>query len=468
VCTSWRCGEYTFDGCLQWLVGTRPDSPTNRIWQELGALGNRQIVNHDEFMCVEGRDRRTLHVYANADRFEQHLRELSPADADMAHALCEAVRRLAALDHSVQRAEWPGAIAGAAATIPSLARWLTPTWQELAARFTDRFVRDALRGLFDLPNFPALAGIAVLAWQHARDAGYPVGGSLILAQAIEARYVGLGGQITYDASVDKILVADGRAVGVQLDNGDKCPADVVISCADGHATIFQMLEGRYVDEAIRRQYVSERILKPLVQVSLGVDADFSGQPRALTFPIAAPVAIAGQVRDQLTVRHYAYDPTLAPSGKTPLVVLLETDYEWWATLAADPQRYAAEKQHVAETVQAILKERFGSLLDRVEEVDVATPMTWERFSGNWRGAYEGWLPTRGALARGLLGGMRQSLPGLDGFYMSGQWVVPGGGLPGVAPAARALIQRLCKQDGKRFVTTRAVEEHAQLPQSVAA
>jgi phytoene dehydrogenase-like protein len=63
--------------------------------------------------------------------------------------------------------------------------------------------------------------------------------------------------------------------------------------------------------------------------------------------------------------------------------------------------------------------------------------------------------------------MRQTLPGLDGCYMTGQWVVPGGGLPGVAPAARALIQRLCKQDGKRFVTTRAAEEHARLPLSVA-
>jgi phytoene dehydrogenase-like protein len=33
VCTSWRRGEYVFDGCIEWLVGTRPGSFTNRIWQ---------------------------------------------------------------------------------------------------------------------------------------------------------------------------------------------------------------------------------------------------------------------------------------------------------------------------------------------------------------------------------------------------------------------------------------------------
>jgi phytoene dehydrogenase-like protein len=453
VCTSWQRGEYTFDGCLQWLVGTRQDSPTHHIWQELGALGDRPVVNHDEFMCIEARDGRTLHVYSDANRFEQELRALSPSDADAAHALCEAVRRIAALDHTFDRGDWPSLVADVTAAIPRVARWVPSTWQELAARFTDRFLRDALRSLFDLPEFPALLGIMVLAWQHARDAGYPLGGSLTLARAIEARYLGLGGEVTYNARVEKVLVEAGRAVGVRLADGTAYPADIVVSCADGHATIFQMLEGRFADVGIRAQYATGRILKPLVQVSLGVAADFSEQPRALSFPIPKPVSIAGQVRDQLTVRHYAYDPTLAPAGKTSLVVLLETDYDWWAALGSDSERYAAEKRRIAEDVQGILKDRFGSLLDRVEEVDVATPLTWERFSGNWRGAYEGWLPTRGAVLRALMGGLRKTLPGLENFYMVGQWVVPGGGLPGVAPAARALVQRLCAEDGKRFTTS---------------
>jgi phytoene dehydrogenase-like protein len=457
VCTSWRRGDYVFDGCIEWLVGTRPGSSVNRIWQELGALDNRRVVNHDEFVCIESRDGRVLHVYSDADRLERHLRELSPADADMAHALCDAIRHMAALDLPPDHeGDWLGIVNRAAAAVPSLLRWRAPTWQELTARFSDHFVRDALRDILDQPDFPALAGIMNLAWMHARDAGYPIGGSLAFAEAIEQRYRELGGEITYDAPVDKILVEDGRAVGLRLADGTEHRADIVVSCADGHATIFRMLEGRFVDDQIRRQYVPERIFKPLVQVSLGVDADFSDLPHALVFPIPTPIRIAGEVRERLQVRHYAYDPTLAPKGKTSLVVMMESDYDFWAALRREPEQYAAEKQRVAETVQSILTERFGGLLDHVDEVDVATPLTWERFSGNWRGAFEGWRPTRGAMVRGLMGGLRKTLPGLENFYMVGQWVVPGGGLPGVAPAARALVQRLCKQDGKRFVTTVAV------------
>jgi phytoene dehydrogenase-like protein len=346
-------------------------------------------------------------------------------------------------------------VAGVASALPSLVRWYGRTWQELSAGFTDHFVRDALRSFGDLPDLPALGGIMPLAWMHARDAGYPVGGSQTLTEAIEARYRELGGEIHYGVPVDRILVQNGRATGIRLRDGTEHRADYVISCADGHATIFDLLEGRFVDDEIRRRYAHTPIYRPIVQVSLGVSADLSAQPRSVSFPIPTPISIGGEVRERMTVTHYAYDPTLAPAGKTSLAVLLESDYDWWKALARDPQAYTMEKEHIAESVQALLKARFGALLDQVEEVDVATPLTWVRHTGNWRGAYEGWLPTRKTMGQSLRGGMRKTLPGLDGFYMVGQWVVPGGGLPGVAPAARALIKRLCKQDGRSFRTTLA-------------
>jgi phytoene dehydrogenase-like protein len=465
VCTSWQRDGYIFDGCLEWLMGSRAGSPLNRIWQELGALAGREIVNHDEFVRIEGRDGRTLVVYTDAERLERHLRELAPADGATSHALCEVVRRCAALDRGdgpahglVGMASWLATGVRLLPAVPNLVQWRGLTWQELTARFTDRFVRDALRSLFDLPDFPALGGLIPLAWMHARDAGYPIGGSLALAQAIEQRYRDLGGQIQYDARVDKIMVEGGRAVGVRLTDGTEHRADDVVSAADGHATIFGLLEGRYVNTAIRRAYQTTRILRPLVQVSLGVARDLSAEPHALTFPLPTPAAIAGEVRESLQVRHFEYDPTLAPAGRSVLVVRMQTDYDRWAGLAQDPAEYQGEKDRIADAIVQALDQRFPGLARDVEARDVATPLTWERITGNWRGAYEGWLPTRGAMALNLRGGMRKTLPGLERFYMTGQWVVPGGGLPGVAPAARSLVRTLCKRDQRPFVTS--VATHA--------
>lgn len=451
VCASWQRGDYTIDSCIQWLVGTRPGSTFNHVWQELGALTGRDVVNHAEFLRVEGRDGRTLIVYTDADRLEQHLRELAPTDAHAAHELCEAIRRAGALDH----ASGSQLALEVARAVPTLLRGRAPTWQEFAARFTDRFVRDAIRSVFDSPDFPFLAGIAMLGWMHAGDAGYPIGGSLAFAQAIEQRFQELGGDLTFHARVEEIVVEDGRAAGVRLADGSVVRADIVVSAADGHTTLFKMLGGEYLNHELRARYAQLPLIPPIVQVSLGVARDMQGEPHALTFPLARPPRIAGLVREGLTVRHLAYDPTLAPPGHATLNVLLQTDYATWSALAGDDAAYQNAKHECSTAVIDGMEERFPGVRQQIEMVDVATPMTWEWSTGNWQGAYEGWLPTRHSMVLGLTRGMPHTLPGLENFYMTGQWVVIGGGLPGVAPDGRAVVQRLCREDRKQFVTTTA-------------
>jgi phytoene dehydrogenase-like protein len=49
--------------------------------------------------------------------------------------------------------------------------------------------------------------------------------------------------------------------------------------------------------------------------------------------------------------------------------------------------------------------------------------------------------------------MRKTLPGLQNFYMCGQWVEPGGGLPSGVMSGRRLVRSLCKEDGVAFKTT---------------
>ena len=84
---------------------------------------------------------------------------------------------------------------------------------------------------------------------------------------------------------------------------------------------------------------------------------------------------------------------------------------------------------------------------QVEMRDVATPVTFHRYTGNWRGSFEGWLPSPDQF--GLR--MRKTLPGLDNFYMCGQWVEPGGGIPPAAMSGRNVIQLICKKDKKEFI-----------------
>lgn len=86
LCTTWKRGSYLFDGSLEWLVGTAAASPFHTYWQEVGALEGVQILDHEVFYEFLARDGRRLSFYADADRLERHLVELSPADAEPAAA----------------------------------------------------------------------------------------------------------------------------------------------------------------------------------------------------------------------------------------------------------------------------------------------------------------------------------------------------------------------------------------------
>jgi phytoene dehydrogenase-like protein len=281
---------------------------------------------------------------------------------------------------------------------------------------------------------------------HTRTSGYPIGGSLEFARGIEKRFLDLGGEIRYRARVQKILTESGRAVGVRLADGSEHRADMVISAADGHATIFEMLEGKYLSDEIRGYYDRLPKFGALIQVSLGIARDLSAEP-AFTLNLAEkPMEVAGEKIEVMPVHIYSYDPTLAPPGKSVVVARFFGDYRRWKELKKNPEAYEAEKQKLGDFMIGYMESRYPGISEQVEMVDVATPTTFERYTGNWEGSMEGWLLT----TKSLMMKMKRTLPGLQNFYMIGQWVVPGGGLPTGAMTGREAIQVLCHHDGKEF------------------
>jgi phytoene dehydrogenase-like protein len=132
--------------------------------------------------------------------------------------------------------------------------------------------------------------------------------------------------------------------------------------------------------------------------------------------------------------------------------MIQTDFEYWKKLREDDAAYKAEKEKLAEQVIAVLDKRFPGLASQVEMRDVASPTTFVRYTGNWKGSFEGWQVTPKTWNFGQV--MRKTLPGLDNFYMAGHWVEPGGGLPTVAMSGRNVVQIVCKKEERKFTTTK--------------
>ncbi|MGA1793814.1 MAG: phytoene desaturase family protein [Thermoplasmatota archaeon] len=456
LCTSWKRKGYIFDGCIHFLMGSRTGS-LHRFYEELGAVQGRKIVQNEEFLNVESLSGKSLIVYSDLDKLEKHLKQLSPSDADLIDEICKTARILTC--HEMP-SEKPAELMGFLDLIKmikllpmmrTMGKYGKITVQDFAKRFKDPFLRENFPNMMlDIPDLPMSFFLMTFGYLDHKNNGYPIGGSLEFSKAIAKRYLDIGGRIQYRSRVEKILVENDRAVGVKLEDGTEHRADMVISAADGRTTIFDMLEGKYLNDKIRSYYKEWPICEPYVQISLGVARDLSKEPHSIRLPLEEPIKVGDQMRSSVHVKHFCYDPTMAPKGRSALTAsFFFLNYYHWKKLYEDRERYDAEKKKLADIVIERLEKRFPGIKDQIEVVDVATPVTYERYTGNWQGSYMGWMhPTNRKIEF-----MKRTLPGLNDFYMAGQWVFMGGGVPGAIMSGRHLIQIICKKDKKKFKTS---------------
>ena len=212
-----------------------------------------------------------------------------------------------------------------------------------------------------------------------------------------------------------------------------------------------MLGGRFVDEKVKSYYRDYPVFPSWIQVSLGLKRTFEGCPGIIGYVLDEPLEIDNMTtRSIVGFRIFNFDPTMSPAGRTVVTSLIPThDYEYWRWMREhEPQKYAEHKDRIAAAVIDTLERRMGNIRNNVEMVDVSTPASVIRYTNNWRGSLEGWvLGPKMGLKR-----MKKTLPGLENFYMAGQWVEPGGGVPTAAISGRNITQIICKKDGVKFVT----------------
>jgi phytoene desaturase len=457
VAAWWRRGNYHIDGGIHFLMGHKPGGSLQALYRQLGTAAPETLIDMAEYgRFVDEASGKNVLLTADLAQCAAALKRLSPDDASAVDDLVAGARAFQAAGAFDIGMGEPPELAGRLDTVRQfwsmrkVLRYFTGknarTAAEFAAHLHDPTLRYLVENLF-LPEAPLWFLFMVLGLLASGDMGLLTTGCEGFVRPIEQRYRDLGGEITYDATVEKILVSGGKAVGVKLATGEEVPAGAVISAADGYSTLFGMLDGRYGDDALRARYRDWKLIKPWVMISYGVAREFPGEPHFTTYRLAEPLTLGAQRIESLGLRIFNYAPTFAPAGKTVIQPAFETEWAYWNDLrAADRGRYEAEKERVAAEVLSRLEAHYPGLSTQVEMTDVATPYTTWRYTLNWKGAYEGWLPTGSQ----MMTTVPRTLPGLANFVMAGQWVMPGGGVPTCLLSGRDAVRILCRWDGKPF------------------
>lgn len=409
--TIFKRSGYEFDVGLHYIGGCHPNGMIPRI---LRAAGVTEV--EFEEMDPDGYD--TL-VYPDFDfrvpkgieRFRDRLLECFPRERRGIERYVKLLRQIQKVQRTTAR---PSSALWVLPRSLLLSRWANSTFKEFLDSCTDdprlQAVLAGQHGDYALP--PSRASVLVgagLALHYLEGAYFPKGGGQIisdrLAEAIEQN----GGKILLMATVERIVVEEGKVQGVEFDcrqTGRRfVRAAVVISNADLKRTLLELVGAEHLEPETARRTESFEMSPALGMLYLGIDRDLraEGFPRTNYWVYSShdyEDQYAATAAGEFPSEPFVYisiaslkDPTnprLAPAGHTNLQVMSLAPSEpasWGVTeneLRDGSYRqkasYLEAKAAYSDRLITSAERVFAGLRDRIVFQELATPLTHRRYT----------------------------------------------------------------------------------------
>ncbi len=296
-----------------------------------------------------------------------------------------------------------------------------------------------------------IACLMPVAWAYTGDFQRPaVGGSQSIPAWLADVCREVGAEISCGCRAEQIVLEGDRATAVRFkrsaDHGvaDELRCRHVIAACDAETIYRRLLPDGTISRRYERKMDRAEVYDSAVSIFLGLSC-------------AAPDLGLGEELVQITRDgisrgdHHSSDPekaeinllapsisdsTLAPAGKTTAILYTSARIganDYWKTEPGLTRgdAYYEFKQRYADVIIERVERTLGvDLRSRIEICEIATPVTYRRYTGNKDGAIMGYRPTRSNMWAGLAS---RTTP-VRNVLIGGQWAEIGGGLPAAVRA----------------------------------
>jgi phytoene dehydrogenase-like protein len=284
-----------------------------------------------------------------------------------------------------------------------------------------------------------------------RSWGFARGGTGAISNAIAGAARELGVEIRTEAPVAKVLMNNGRARGVVLDNGDEIRCDVVSSSLDPRLTFIKMvgkehLPADFVEDVNRYKF---RGSSGKVNLALSGLPDFTclpGEGRHLRGAISISPSVEYMERAYDDAKYGRYsrrpyidmviptltDPSVAPPGKHIMSCFVQ-----YAPYHLKEGTWDQKREEFGDTVVDTISEYAPNLRSLILHRQVLTPLDIETMFGLSEGnIFQGELTLEQLFFLRPAPGWAQYRTPVRSLYMCGSATHPGGGIMG-APGLNA-------------------------------
>jgi phytoene dehydrogenase-like protein len=284
--------------------------------------------------------------------------------------------------------------------------------------------------------------------------GFAKGGTGGIANAIASSAEALGVEIRCNAPVEQVIVKNGKAVGVALENGDEIYADVVASSLDPKATFLNLVEPAQLPEDLVQTISRFNTHGSSGKVNLALDAlpdlacmPGNGRHLAGAISISPSVDYLEHAYDDAKYGNFSQrpfidaiipsmiDPDMAPPGKHVMSCFVQYAPYELADGPWDDQKREAFGDAVVDT----LSEYIPNLKDIILHRQVLTPVDIEETIGISQGnIFHGELSLSQLFFLRPAPGYAQYRTPIRNYYQCGSGTHPGGGIMGASGRLAAL------------------------------
>lgn len=345
----------------------------------------------------------------------------------------------------------------------------------LDERFESNEIKTTLAtdGVIGTNGGPATPGTAYILLHHVMGGaagarglwGFIRGGMGAISEALAASARAHGATIRTDAAVERILVRDGRAVGVVLQNGEEIKARIVVSNADPRRTFLGLVEERHLPDDFLGAIRGFRVEGCSVKINLALDAlpNFTAYPnksdREINLPHRTTMHVCPSMdhidrawedakqgrpsRDPMLecTIPTAYDDTIAPPGKHIMCIFAQ--YAPYSL--RDAVWDQALKDRFADRCIDALADYAPNIRDIILHRQVVSPLDLETEYGLTGGnIFHGEMDLDQFFFMRPVAGWAKYRTPIESLYLCGSGTHPGGGVMG-APgynAAREILRDL--------------------------
>ena len=443
MCTSWKRKGYLFEGAIHWLTGSSPKTGIHRLWKDTGALGDDiRVILQDPFYSVE-HEGKILNLYRSIDKTVEQLLPISPNDNKKLLQLRKDVKKLSKMQMPVADIKGvksenpvkmsPGFIFSVIPLIGTMTRLGKMSCKDFATRFEHPGIQKLFNFMTD--DYDALSFVFTLATLDMGDGGYPEGGSLAMVERMSKTFTDLGGTLLLKSKVQKVIINDGIVTGIKLDDNE-IKADAVIITQETIAALDNLFDTPPDDDWLQELRTTTK-LAVCTFISVGINAEI---PETPVWDLNEPINHAGQNIYKLGFNNYTGYDGYAPSGCTTLTTAFMSDtYDFWKQ-AKENNRYKEEKDILAEQIKKAICDKYPQAIGKIDVIDIATPLTYERYTGAYRGS---WMAIKEP------GDKMKQYPAysdkIKGLYFAGHRMMTPGGLPVALLSGRNAAQLVCRQ-----------------------